>query len=398
MTANPTPTPQGKPKLVMLLTEDWFFCSHFLERAVAARDAGYEVTVLANDNGRSAEIRAAGLGFAAIPLSRQGLNPLAEIGTVRAILAIYRRIRPDLAHHIGLKPLLYGSIAARLAGLRGIVNAPVGMGLVFTSRSLKSRLLRPLVRLALRLLINPRGSKVVFENVDDLRSLVDGGAVRAEDAVLIRGAGVDVAVYPRAVEPAGAPVVTLVSRMLWAKGIGEFVEAASSLRAQRVAARFWLVGAPDPKSPASVPEDQLRRWRDEGVVEWLGHRDDVPAILARSHVFCLPSAYGEGLPKCLLEAMAAGLAIVSTDIPGCRDAVRADVNGLLVPPRDPAALAAALRRLIEDPALRRRFGAAGRLRAEREFASPIVIAQTLALYGGFAPRPAAPAARAATTA
>jgi len=171
-----------------------------------------------------------------------------------------------------------------------------------------------------------------------------------------------------------------VSRMLWDKGIGEFVEAARLLRAQNVAARFWLVGAPDPKSPACVPEDQLRRWREEGVVEWLGRRDDVPAILARSHVFCLPSAYGEGLPKCLLEAMAAGLPIVSTDIPGCRDAVRPDVNGLLVPPRDPVALAAALRRLIEDPALRRRFGAAGRLRAEREFESSIVVAQTLAVY------------------
>ena len=385
------PTARAKPRLAMLLTEDWFFCSHFLERAIAAREAGYEVAVLANDNGRAAEIRAAGFAFRAIPLRRQGLNPLREIGVVWAILAIYREIRPDLVHQIALKPLLYGSIAARLAGIRAVVNAPVGMGFVFTSASLKSRLLRPLVRLALRLLLNPPGGKVVFENGDDLASLVADRAVRARDAVLIRGAGVDPAAFaPVADEPPGPPVVTLVSRMLWDKGIGDFVAAARALRAQGVAARLQLVGAPDPKSPASVPEAQLRAWREEGVVEWLGRRDDIPGILSGSAIFCLPSAYGEGLPKCLLEAMAAGLPIVTTDIPGCRDAVHDEVNGLLVRPRDPIALAEALRRLIEDPALRRRLGAAGRRRAEREFASSIIVAQTLAVYADLAPAAAAP--------
>jgi glycosyltransferase involved in cell wall biosynthesis len=368
-----------KPKLIMVLTEDWFFCSHFLERAVAAREAGYDVIVLANDNGKSAPIRAAGLQFITIPLKRRGLNPLVEIKTLRAIHAIYRRVRPDLTHHVGLKPVLLGALAARLAGIRAIVNAPVGMGFVFTSQSLMSRLLRPLVWLALQLFLNPRGSKVIFENSDDLSSLVRDRAVRAQDAVLIRGSGINVADYAHGAPPDGPVVVSLVSRMLWDKGVGEFVEVARRLRGENIPARFWLVGAADAQNPAAISERQLRQWRDEGIVEWLGHRDDIPAILAQSHIACLPS-YREGLPRSLLEAMAAGLPIVSTDVPGCREAVRPGENGLLVPARDSAALAAALRTLIEDAALRKRFGAAGRLRAEREFASPIVIAQTLAVY------------------
>lgn len=369
----------GKPKLVVLLTEDWFFCSHFFDRALAARQDGYDVTVLAHDNGKSAQIRAAGIDFVPIPFRRRGLNPLSEFRTLRAILGAYRRLQPILVHQVALKPMLYGSLAARLAGIRSVVNAPVGLGFVFASDSLKSRLLRPFVRLALRLLMNPRGSKVVFENGDDLKQFVERGVVRREDAVLIRGAGVDVDLYAPAAEPPDPPVVTLVARMLWDKGIGDFVEAARRLRTDGVSASFRLVGAPDPQNPATISEAQLCAWHEEGVIEWLGQRDDIPAVLAQSHIACLPS-YREGLPKSLLEAMAAGLPIVATDVPGCREVIKHGVSGLLVPPRDSARLATALRQLIEDRALRRRFGLAGRQRAEREFASPIVIGQTLAVY------------------
>jgi glycosyltransferase involved in cell wall biosynthesis len=363
----------------MTLTEDWFFRSHFMERALAAQAEGYDVTVLANDNGKSAQIEAAGLRFIAIPLVRRGLNPIVEFKTLRAIRAAYRALRPDVVHHVGLKPALYGSLAARLAGIRAVVNAPIGMGFVFTSKSIKSRVLRPLVRLALRLFLNPRGSKVIFENSDDLKSLVDEGAVRSQDAVLIRGSGIDVAAFQSAAEKEGPPIVSLVSRMLWDKGIGEFVAAARLLRTERVDARFWLVGASDPQNLAAISEDQLRRWNDEGAVEWLGQRDDVPAILAQSQIACLPS-YREGLPRSLLEAMAAELPIVTTDVPGCREAVRHGENGLLAPARNSAALAAALKVLIMDAKLRRQFGSAGRRRAELEFASAIVIAETLAVY------------------
>jgi glycosyltransferase involved in cell wall biosynthesis len=361
----------------MLLTEDWFFVSHFLERAVAARDAGYDVTVLANDNGHSAAIRDAGLGFEPVAFVRRRVNPLAELATVRRIAALYRQIKPDLVHHVALKPILYGTIAAQQAGIRRIINAPVGMGFVFTSQSVKSKVLRPLVTAALRRLLNPPGSSVVFENPDDRDEFVRKGAARLPDSVLIRGAGVNLAEFSPAAEPPPPVTVALVARMLWDKGIGEFVEAARAL--QPTGARFRLIGATDSHNPAAIPETQLRAWAEECVVEWLGHRTDVPALLREAHIACLPS-YREGLPKSLLEAAASGLPIVAADVPGCREAVRDGENGFLVPARDAVALAGALKQLIDDPELRRQFGAAGRRRAETEFASEIVIRETLALY------------------
>jgi glycosyltransferase involved in cell wall biosynthesis len=373
------PRQPAPARLLYFVTEDWFFCSHFIERACAAKDAGYDVTVLTRVRDHGERIRERGLRLMPIELVRHGINPLVELGTLLRVIRAYRRARPDLVHHFALKPIVHGTLAARLARVRRIVNAPVGMGFVFASDSPRARLLRPAMRLFLRTLLNPPGSRVVFENRDDLQSAIDEGLVKADAAQLIRGAGVDIARYVPTPEPDGTPVVVLVARMLREKGVHELVEAARRLASAGVDARFLLVGAPDPGNPAAVPEAQLRHWSDEGVVDWLGHRTDVPEILAASHIVCLPS-YREGLPKTLLEAMAAGRAIVATDVPGCREAVMDGENGVLVPPRQPAALAQALERLIRDPALRRRLGAAGRARAEREFSDARVQRETLALY------------------
>jgi glycosyltransferase involved in cell wall biosynthesis len=312
-----------------------------------------------------------------VAFARRRTNPLAEIGTIQEIARHYRALKPDIVHHVALKPTLYGSMAARYVGVRNIVNAPVGMGFVFTSDSAKSRTLRPVVTAALRVLLNPRGSKIVFENRDDRREFIARGAAREADSVVIRGAGIDIATFAPSPEPPPPITVVLVARMLWDKGVGEFVGAARALRSPN--RRFLLAGTGDPQNPESISEDELRSWHDEGIVEWLGHRTDIPAVLAHAHIACLPS-YREGLPKSLLEALAAGLPVVTTDVPGCRETVTDGVNGLLVPPRDANALAAALWTLIEDADLRRQFGAAGRQRAETEFASSIVIAQTLKLY------------------
>lgn len=367
------------PKLLYLITEDWFFCSHFLERAAAAKAAGYEVIVVAQENIHGAAIRNAGLRLLPLKVRRRGLNPLAELQTLFAIWRIYRAERPDLLHHIALKPILYGSFVARLLGLRHIVNAPVGMGYVFTSNRRLARLLRTFVLAAMRRLLNPRGSKVVFENNDDLRSFVADGFVQPLDAVLIRGAGVNLDRFKPHAEPGGVPVVVLTARMLWDKGVGEFAQAARQLRTEGVNARFVLVGSPDPGNPAAITTTQLQAWHEEGVVEWIGHQDDIPAVLASSHIVCLPS-YREGLPKSLLEALAVGKPVVTTDVPGCREVVSDGDNGLLVPPRDAASLATALARVIADPKLRARYGAKGRARAEAEFSSAIVVGATLRLY------------------
>ena len=370
-------------KLLFLVTEDWFFCSHFLARAVAAREAGYEVLVVARVRQHGELIRRAGLRLVPLELSRRSMNPFLELRLLWEIWRIYRRERPDIVHHIAVKPILYGSLAARLAGVRGVVNAPVGMGYVFSSEDKKARFLRPVLRLAYRFLMNPVGSRVIFENRDDLSAFVEQGTVCSQDAVLIRGAGVDVGRFHpsnrRDCEESVA-VVMLVARMLRDKGVLEFVAAAHELHAAGMAARFVLVGDPDPENPASIDEATLRSWHGKAGVEWWGRREDMPTVFAQADVVCLPS-YREGLPKVLLEAAACGLPLVATDVPGCREVVIDGENGFLVPPREVPPLAAAMRRLLEDDALRQVFGQRGRALVEAEFSDDTVIRQTLAVYG-----------------
>jgi glycosyltransferase involved in cell wall biosynthesis len=260
-----------------------------------------------------------------------------------------------------------------------IVNAPVGMGYVFSSGQLMARLLRPGFRLAYRLLLNPRRSRVIFENPDDAAWFTNNGVVRPGDAAVIRGAGIDIGRFQPVPAPAGPPVVALAARMLRDKGVCEFVEAAHRLHDAGVAARFVLVGDPDPKNPASIPAEQLRAWSGQKGVEWWGWQDDMAAVWRQVHIACLPS-WREGLPKTLLEAAACGLPIVTTDAVGCREVVRNGDNGLLVPVGDAPALAKALHVLISDADLRDRMGAQSRAMAEREFSSDRVIRETLKVY------------------
>ncbi|MFZ5575202.1 MAG: glycosyltransferase family 4 protein [Pseudomonadota bacterium] len=363
------------PKLLFVVTEDWYFVSHRLPLAVAAQAAGFDVAV-ATRAGRHAEIiRSAGIRLVPFALSRRGGNPFAE---VIALWRLYRHEKPDLVHHVALKPVMYGALAAWLARVPAQVNAVAGLGWLFTSSSGVVRLVRPVLRGMLGRLLDRPHSLTIVQNPED-QALLERSGVSASRLRLIRGAGVDLQVFHPAIPPGGAVCIVLVARMLWDKGVGEFVEAARRLTGAGVNARFVLVGDPDPANPASVPESTLRRWHGQHGVEWWGRREDMPAVLQAAHIACLPS-YREGLPKSLLEAAACGLPIVTTDAPGCREVVRDGVNGLLVPVRDAAALAAALKRLIEDAELRRRMGEASRVRAGEEFSQARVIEATLAVY------------------
>jgi len=362
-------------KLLFVVTEDWYFVSHRLPLAVAARAAGFEVAVATRAGRQADAIREAGIRLIPFNLSRRGGNPLAEM---MALWRLYRRERPDLVHHVALKPVLYGALAARLARVPAQVNAVAGLGWLFTSSRGIVRLLRPVLRRMLARLLDRPHSLTIVQNPEDM-ALLERSGVPAARLRLIRGAGVDVRVFHPTASPAGPVVIVLASRMLRDKGVGEFVEAARRLAGSGGDARFVLVGDPDPANPASVPESTLRSWHGQHGVEWWGRRDDMPAVLQAAHIACLPS-YREGLPKSLLEAAACGLPIVTTDAPGCREVVRDGMNGLLVPVRDTTALAAALGKLIEDAELRRRMGEQSRLRAETEFGLETVIAQTLAVY------------------
>jgi glycosyltransferase involved in cell wall biosynthesis len=337
--------------------------------------------VWAPPNFSVSELERLGFVFHPIPLSRRGTDPITELRTLLALWRLYRRLKPAVVHHLTIKPNLYGGIAARIAGVPGVIFSVTGLGQIFVGRGLPAVLRKHLVIALMRLAMSHTNSRVIFQNSTDRDELVGRKIVRASAARVILGSGVDVQrFHPTAAADTNEPIVVLCARLIWEKGVGEFVEAARALRHQGVVARFALVGDTNPTNPHSVPRETLESWVGEQVIEWWGFRKDMESVLAESHVVCLPSTYGEGVPKILLEAAASGRPIITTNIAGCREAVDDGVSGLLVPPDDPAALASALAKLIDDPQLRAKMGAASRKLAEEKFDDRATAAKTLVVY------------------
>ncbi len=354
-------------RLMFVVNNPAFFMSHRVPVALAAQQAGYDVHVATMDGPAVAEIQALGMTHHAIPMTRSGKHPLQELNTLRALVRLFRRVRPDVVHLVTIKPVLYGGIAARLARVPGMVAAISGLGFVFLSNSLKMRLVRAVVARLYRVALGHPNSRVIFQNANDRDLLKSLGAVRDEQVVMIRGAGVDLDAYRATPEPPSPPVVvTMVARLLRDKGVREFVEAASILRKRGLPVTMQLVGGVDAGNPTSATQQEVDAWQRDGAVEALGERSDIASLYAACHIAVLPS-YREGLPKSLIEAAASGRAVVTTDVPGCRDAIEPGKTGLLVPVRDVPALADAIARLVEDAALRQSMGEAGRKLAESEF-------------------------------
>ena len=367
--------------ILFLVTEDWYFCLHRLPIARAARDAGFKVMVATQVKDHAQLIEREGFQLIPMKWTRRSMNPYRALSEVRQIAGIYRKYQPDLVHQIALKPSLYGSIAGIVTGVSPIVNNLAGLGQAFTSGGVFAALVRSGLVNAFRLLFRRAGTCTIVENSDDWRFLVTRVGLDKRTVALIRGIGVDVDLFqPRPENAQQTPTVTLVSRMLWPKGVGELVEATRILRGRGRQIKVQLVGIPDTSSRVAIQQEQLLKWQSEGIVEWLGYREDVPELWRHSHIAVLPSYYREGIPRSLLEAAASGRAIVTTDMPGCREIVRNGYNGLLVPPRDPVAIADALEQLLDDAELRQRMGRAGRELVENEFAEEHVVAQTLSVY------------------
>lgn len=366
-------------RIVLFVNVPRFFLTHRLPLALAARDAGHEVHVAtaADDPEQLAAIRATGLPLHTLPLEQHGVSPRREAKTLLAVHRLYRELRPDLVHHVGVKAMLYGGIAARICGVPAVVCTLSGLGAAFTGDGARLALVRPLVTEGLAWALRGEGTRVILQNPENRDFLVRRGIVAAERCRLIRGSGVDMRAFAPAPEPPGMPVVLFAGRVLWSKGVGDFVAAAERLRG---AARFAIASLPEPRNPDAVPPDTIARWIETGTIEWWGTRDDMAEVLRSVHVACLPTRYGEGVPKFLVEAAASARPVVATDVPGCREAVRSGETGTLVPPNDDAALVAALRRLIEDGALRRRFGERGRRLVEEEMSLERVNRDTLAVY------------------
>ena len=338
-----------------------------------------EVVVVCGVGTGEENVRAAEIDVRCVPLSRSGFNPIEEFRSLRALYRAYREEQPDLVHHVTIKPVLYGTTAARWSGVPAVVNAVPGMGFVFTRRGPWAAIRRAFVNLLYRLAMTHPNMRVIIQNTEDMQGFIASAIVDRAHTTLIRGSGVDLGQFAETPEPSGPVTFLLVGRMLRHKGVAEFVAAAQSVKRKHPDWRFRLAGDVDPGNPASLTEAQMAAWHQSGDVEWLGHRDDVAALMREAHVVCLPS-YREGLPKTLLEAAASGRAMIASDIAGCREVVRPGVNGLIVPARTAVPLAEAMLRLGEDDAMRQRFGRASRQKAEAVFSIDDVVKHTFRVY------------------
>ena len=371
--------PSTMTKIVLVANTDWYLYNFRRSLANFLLGQGFEVT-LVSPPGKYAELlKEDGFSWIAWNLGRQSTAPWRELPAIFALFNIYRRERADLSHHHTIKPVLYGSLAARAARIPNIVNSITGRGFVFLSSKPKASLLKHIARPFYRLAFSQSSQMVIFENQEDRQYFIREKMIPVERTRLIAGVGVDTDRFVPAPEPPGLPIILLSSRMLWEKGIGVMVDAARILhRTSKV--RVVLVGAPDPGNPTSISEGQLHTWVNEGVIEWWGWQSDMNPIYQKATIVTLPTFYGEGAPTALLEAAACGRPLVATDIPGCRDIVIDSVNGLIVPPNDSNALADALMKLLADPLQRGRMGQAGRQLVLDKFNVNLVNQSTLAVY------------------
>jgi len=376
--------------LMFVVNVDWFFLSHRLPIALEAMRQGYQVHIATGLTGRLDELQRAGLVVHPLALDRSSAGLGNAWRTMVQLWHIFRTVRPDVVHLVTIKPVLLGGLVARLAGVPAVVAAVSGLGFVFVARGVKAAVRRWLVGALYRVALGHRNLKVIFQNSDDRASLARLANLPSRKVAMIRGSGVDLTQYRVMPMPPGVPVVVLAARLLADKGVREFVQSVQLLRRRgRLArdARFVLVGEPDLANPTSLRPAELAQWAEEGLVELWGHRTDMPQVLAAAHLVVLPSYYGEGLPKVLIEAAACGRAVVTTDHPGCRDAIDAGVTGILVPVRDAVALANAIQALLNDPVRCNAMGQAGRALAESAFDVKQVVARHMDIYQELAGKP-----------
>lgn len=366
-------------KLLIIVNVDWFFLSHRLPIALGALDAGYEVHIATTLTQGPEQLEAYGFVVHSLTVDRSATGPMGLAKLTSDLVQLIRRVRPDVLHLVTIKPVLFGGLAVRLAPVKNVIFAVSGLGHVFVAAGVLGRLRRTLVGALYRFVLGTPNSTVIFQNPDDRMAIESVAHVNPERTVLIPGSGVDLEQYvAQPLEP-GIPIVLMAARLLVTKGVREYVAAARQLRRAGVQARFWLVGEPDLANPASIQPDELAEWVKQGDVEVLGHRTDIADLMPKALLVVLPS-YREGLPKVLIEAAACGRAVITTDVPGCRDAIENGVTGILVPPRDAAALATAINGLIVDRATCETMGKAGRKRAQQVFDVRTVVEKHLRIY------------------
>lgn len=365
-------------KILLVANTDWYLFRFRLLLAKHLRTQGMEVVFVSPSGKYVQDIKANGFRWIEWSVGRQTINPFGELQSILRLMRIFQNEQPSLVHLHTIKPVLYGSMAARFVKLSAVVRSITGRGYVFLGNDLRAKILRPLVKGIYRLMLNADTGATIFENQTDRQFFLDESLIHPDRSLIIEGVGVDTDYYSPLPEPEGVPAVLMAGRLLWDKGVGVFVEAARLLK-QKMEVRFILVGEVDPGNPASIELDVVQGWVADGSVEWWGWQSDMRVAFSASQLVALPSL-GEGIPTILLEAAACGRPIVATNVPGCRDVVQDEVNGLLVPPNDPVMLASALAQLLTNPLLRSKMSKQTRLLAEQRFSSKHIIDQTQKLY------------------
>lgn len=369
-------------KVLFIVTEDWAFWIHRLPMARAVRNLGYEVIVGARDSNYSKRIEELGFRFEPLKIQRGDGSLLREILSIVELVKLYRKERPYIIHHVAMKPIIFGSIATLFLKVPYVVNTFAGLGFLFSRRK-KAQFLRPLFLLVARVLMLRKNQWISVQNVEDMKILTDARVGSVFKRQLIPGSGVNLDNFSFAPEPNGIPIAAFVGRLIWDKGVGEFVQASRLLKEEGIPLRMVLVGKPDLGNPHSVTEGQLKEWVSNNEIEWWGFREDIAPVFQKIHISVLPSYYPEGVPKTLLEAASSGRPMVSTDTPGCREIVKNNITGIIVPIQDPRALAEALKKLAKSKKTRKIFGIEARKLVKKHFSDDIVMRKTALLYKNF---------------
>ena len=375
------PLPPKRPRVIYLVTEDWYFWSHRLPMAKAALAAGFEVAVATRVAEHGERILSEGFTLHRLSWRRRGIGPTEILMSVWEIWQLYRRERPDIVHHVALKSVVLGGLAASLAGVPAKVSGITGLGFLFTSQAWRFRMIRWVVATTLSWLLDRPGNGIIVQNEDDLQTLLRLKVAEPNRFLIIRGSGIDTEEYRPLPDPPTPPVVVaFVGRMLEDKGVRSVVQAHQTVVSRGVGLELLLVGPSDTENPTAIPVSELEEWNRLPGVSWLGFQENIQVIWAKAHIAVLPSRR-EGLPRSLLEAAALGRPIVATDVPGCREIARPDDNAILVPVDDTVALADAFERLARDESLRRALGSAGReLVLKSDLSAKQVGAKTVQLY------------------
>jgi glycosyltransferase involved in cell wall biosynthesis len=373
------PDSKKRTRILYLITEDWYFLSHRLPLARDRRDAGWDVIVATRTSLFGEEIEREGFMLVPIRMRRRGRMIFSELYAIFELIQIFRMHKPDIIHNVGLKPVIYGSIAALLSRRGPVVNMLAGMGYVFSAGHLSIRVVRTLIKMALKPCLSARSHWLIVQNKVDATVLTGSKLAPKSRTMLIKGSGVDTDRFKPMPEPDGPIIAAVVSRMLKDKGVREVVFAARELKRRNVQVEIWLVGDPDIENPTSLSRNELDQWAAEGCIRWLGHQSDIASIWAQAHIALLPS-YHEGMPKALLEAAACGRPMIASDVPGCNELVVDGENGLLVPIRDWVQLADAIQLLAGSQKLRAKLGRAARETICADYGQQKILESTQMLY------------------